>query len=42
MAWFRTGAHRVLSYSGTSLTCNGPEAPHGAYEYLEHFFPIRR
>jgi enterochelin esterase family protein len=41
MAWFRTDRyHRVLSYSGTFVDLrNSPEAPHGAYEYPEHFFP---
>ncbi len=41
MAWFRTGRyHRVLSYSGTFVDLReGPEAPHGAYEFPEHFFP---
>jgi enterochelin esterase-like enzyme len=41
MAWFRTERyHRVLSYSGTFVDLRqGPEAPHGAYEYPEHFFP---
>jgi iron(III)-enterobactin esterase len=29
-----------LSYSGTFVDLReGPEAPHGAYEYPEHFFP---
>jgi enterochelin esterase-like enzyme len=41
MAWFRTERyHRVLSYSGTFVDLReGPEAPHAAYEYPEHFFP---
>lgn len=41
MAWFRPDLyHRVLSYSGTFVNLrNGPEAPLGAYEYIEHFFP---
>jgi enterochelin esterase-like enzyme len=41
MAWYRTERyHRVLSYSGTFVDLReGPEAPHGAYEYPEHFFP---
>ena len=43
MAWFHTERyHRVLSYSGTFVDLReGPEAPHGAYEYPEHFFPDR-
>jgi enterochelin esterase-like enzyme len=41
MAWFKPELyHRVLSYSGTFVNLrNGPDAPHGAYEYPEHFFP---
>jgi enterochelin esterase-like enzyme len=41
MAWFKPELyHRVLSYSGTFTDLkNGPEAPHGAYEYPEHLFP---
>jgi iron(III)-enterobactin esterase len=41
MAWFRNDRyHRVLSYSGTFVDLReGPEAPHAAYEYPEHFFP---
>src|SRR5204862_7608360 len=41
MAWFRPDLyHRVLSYSGTFVNLrNGPEAPLGAYEYIEHLFP---
>jgi enterochelin esterase-like enzyme len=41
MAWFRPDLyHRVLSYSGTFVNLrNGPEAPFGAYQYIEHFFP---
>ncbi|MEO5926276.1 MAG: alpha/beta hydrolase-fold protein [Bryobacteraceae bacterium] len=41
MAWFKPELyHRVLSYSGTFVDLrNGPDAPHGAYEYPEHFFP---
>jgi enterochelin esterase-like enzyme len=41
MAWFRPERyHRVLSYSGTFVDLRqGPGAPHGAYEYPEHFFP---
>ena len=41
MAWFRPDLyHRVLSYSGTFVNLRGsPEAPLGAYEYIEHLFP---
>ena len=41
MAWFRPDLYRrVLSYSGTFVNLrNGPEAPLGAYEYIEHLFP---
>lgn len=41
MAWFRPDLyHRVLSYSGTFVNLrNGPDAPLGAYEYIEHLFP---
>lgn len=41
MAWFRPDLyHRVLSYSGTFVDLRrGPEAPMGAYEYVEHLFP---
>ncbi|PWU11673.1 MAG: esterase [Terriglobia bacterium] len=41
MAWFKPELyHRVLTYSGTYVDLrNGPEAPHGAWEYLEHFIP---
>jgi enterochelin esterase-like enzyme len=41
MAWFKTERyHRVLTYSGTYVDLrNGPDAPHGAWEYLEHFIP---
>jgi len=41
MAWFKPELyHRVLSYSGTFVNLrNGPDAPHGAYEYVEHFMP---
>lgn len=41
MAWFRTDLyHRVLTYSGTFVNLRrSPEAPLGAYEYIEHLFP---
>ncbi|MEP7367753.1 MAG: alpha/beta hydrolase-fold protein, partial [Acidobacteriota bacterium] len=41
MAWFHPDSyHRILSYSGTFVNLrNGPEAAHGAYEYIEHLFP---
>ena len=41
MAWFRPDLyHRVLTYSGTFVNLrSGPEAPLGAYEYIEHLFP---
>ena len=41
MAWYRPDLyHRVLTYSGTFVNLrNGPEAPLGAYEYIEHLFP---
>ena len=41
MAWFRPDLyHRVLTYSGTFVNLrNTPEAPLGAYEYIEHLFP---
>jgi enterochelin esterase-like enzyme len=41
MALFRPDLyHRVLTYSGTFVNLrNGPEAPLGAYEYIEHLFP---
>ena len=41
MAWFRPYLyHRILTYSGTFVNLrNGPEAPLGAYEYIEHLFP---
>ena len=43
MAWFRPDLyHRVLTYSGTFVNLrNSPEAPLGAYEYIEHLFPAR-
>jgi iron(III)-enterobactin esterase len=39
MAWFHPELyHRVLSYSGTFVNLkNGPDAPHGAWEYHENF-----
>lgn len=41
MAWFKPDLyHRVLSYSGTYTDLqHGPDAPHGAWEYHEHFIP---
>ena len=41
MAWFRPDLyHRVLSYSGTFVNLrSSPEAPLGAYEFIEHLFP---
>jgi iron(III)-enterobactin esterase len=41
MAWFKPELyHRVLTYSGTYTDLqHGPNAPHGAWEYLEHFIP---
>lgn len=41
MAWFRPDLyHRVVTYSGTFVDLRrGPEAPLGAYEYIEHLFP---
>jgi iron(III)-enterobactin esterase len=41
MAWFKPELyHRVLTYSGTYTNLqNGPDAPHGAWEYHEHFIP---
>src|ERR1043166_6986456 len=41
MAWFRPDLyHRVLTYSGTFVNLRRtPEAPLGAYEYIEHLFP---
>jgi iron(III)-enterobactin esterase len=41
MAWFKPERyHRVLTYSGTYVDLqHGPDAPHGAWEYLEHFIP---
>jgi enterochelin esterase family protein len=41
MAWFKPELyHRVLTYSGTYVDLqHGPDAPHGAWEYLEHFIP---
>jgi enterochelin esterase-like enzyme len=39
MAWFHPELyHRVLTYSGTYVNQqSGPDAPHGAWEYHEHF-----
>jgi iron(III)-enterobactin esterase len=41
MAWFKPELyHRVLTYSGTYTDLqHGPDAPHGAWEYHEHFIP---
>jgi len=41
MAWFHPELyHRVLVYSGTFVNLrNGPDAPHGAWEYHENFIP---
>src|SRR4030095_4356017 len=41
MAWLRPELyHRLLIYSGPFVNLrNGPEAPLGAYEYIEHLFP---
>jgi enterochelin esterase-like enzyme len=41
MAWFHPELYRrVLVYSGTFVNLrNGPDAPHGAWEYHEHFIP---
>jgi len=41
MAWFHPELyHRVLTYSGTFTNQqSGPDAPHGAWEYHEHFIP---
>jgi iron(III)-enterobactin esterase len=41
MAWFHPELyHRVLVFSGTFVNLrNGPEAPHGAWEYHENFIP---
>ena len=41
MAWYRPDLyHRVLTYSGTFVNLrSSPEAPLGAYEYIEHLFP---
>ncbi len=41
MAWFKPDLyHRVLTYSGTYTDLQrGPDAPHGAWEYHEHFIP---
>jgi enterochelin esterase-like enzyme len=44
MAWFKPELyHRVLTYSGTYTDLqHGPDAPHGAWEYPEHFVPDNR
>lgn len=41
MAWFHPELYRrVLSFSGTFVNLrNGPDAPHGAWEYHENFIP---
>ncbi|MBI5769300.1 MAG: esterase family protein [Verrucomicrobia bacterium] len=41
MAWFRPDLYRrVLVFSGTFVNLrNGPDAPHGAWEYHENFIP---
>jgi enterochelin esterase-like enzyme len=41
MAWFHPDLYRrVLVYSGTFVNLrNGPDAPHGAWEYHENFIP---
>ena len=41
MAWFHPELYRrVFVYSGTFVNLrNGPDAPHGAWEYLENFIP---
>src|SRR6185312_4082164 len=41
MAWLRPDLyHRILSYSGTFVNLRStPDAPLGAYEYIEHLFP---
>lgn len=41
MAWFKPELyHRVLTYSGTYTDLQrGSDAPHGAWEYHEHFIP---
>ncbi|MCI0536974.1 MAG: esterase family protein, partial [Verrucomicrobiales bacterium] len=41
MAWFHPELYRrVLVYSGTFVNLrNGPDAPHGAWEYHENFIP---
>jgi enterochelin esterase-like enzyme len=41
MAWYHPELyHRVLTYSGTYVNLkSGPDAPHGAWEYEEHFIP---
>ncbi|HXE65106.1 MAG TPA: hypothetical protein VN519_16300 [Bryobacteraceae bacterium] len=41
MAWFRPDLyHRVVTRSGTFVNLRRtPEAPLGAYEYIDHLFP---
>ncbi len=43
LAWYRTDLyHRVITYSGTYVNQAypfNPSAPHGAWEYHEHFIP---
>lgn len=41
MAWFHPELyHRVMTYSGTFVNLrNGPDAPHGAWEFHENFIP---
>jgi iron(III)-enterobactin esterase len=41
MAWFHPELyHRVMVYSGTFVNLrNGPDAPHGAWEFHENFIP---
>jgi enterochelin esterase-like enzyme len=41
MAWYHPELyHRVVTYSGTYVNQQpGPDAPHGAWEYHDHFIP---